>query len=249
MSENIDGLWHPLVNPNNLQTTNHMWPVEVWLRAADLAGLLDVEFIANGADKSAIATTKIIYEDGPIANETRGSIHISVSESWVAITPAYFFQLICDVGQNQANWSETDANLAGYIRNKPADITVAEWRAKQTGRNLVSGPVWSAMAEVELDIDTGEIDLDFATGFDFTITMDANAQLMNPQNKTAGQRGIIRVVQDGSGSRLMTFDTDYQFINKTAITLSTSANADDEISYRVLSNGKIRLAIDKNWGV
>lgn len=79
--------------------------------------------------------------------------------------------------------------------------------------------------------------LDFAAANNFTLTLEntASCELQNPSNLTAGQSGSIFVVQDATGSRLLTYATVWDFAGGTVPTLSTAADSVDRIDYIVLS--------------
>ena len=250
MTLDLNGQWIGLTNTSTLQAAKYAWPIEVVLRSLDLMGLLDVEFIDNGDSKAAIAVTKVIYEASASPSTSPGAVYVydTANAQWAAATQALLSALLSDVGQTQANWTETDSNVSSYIQNRPADVTTETFLNKTAARLLINGEVWSALAPHALSISASAIAIDLNDGIDFTLTMSENAQLSNMENKQTGQRGIIRVTQDATGSRLMTFDTDYEFIGSSAFALSTGANDVDEISYRVIDSSTVTLAIDKNWG-
>ena len=83
--------------------------------------------------------------------------------------------------------------------------------------------------------------LDFATANNFALTLanTASCTLANPSNLTAGQSGSIFVVQDATGSRLLTYGSNWDFIGGTAPTLSTAASSVDRIDYIVRSTSSI----------
>lgn len=79
---------------------------------------------------------------------------------------------------------------------------------------------------------------------DYKVTLGGNRTLANPTNLTAGQKGLIFVVQDGTGGRTLSYGTYWKFEGGTAPTLSTAAGAIDVLAYSVLSSTQIlgRLA-------
>ena len=83
--------------------------------------------------------------------------------------------------------------------------------------------------------DAATITPDFASNNSFTITLGGNRALANATNTTVGQSGIIYVVQDGTGSRTLSFGLAYKFVENSAPTLTTTANAVDAIVYSVRS--------------
>lgn len=89
------------------------------------------------------------------------------------------------------------------------------------------------------------IALDLSTGPNFILALNTNTTLNNPSNATTGMSGRITVVQDATGSRTMSFSSQYKWPGGTPQTLTTSANAIDVISYYVLGTGLILVDIKK----
>ena len=89
--------------------------------------------------------------------------------------------------------------------------------------------------EVATLTDGATITPDFGANQNFTVTLAGNRTLANPSNKVVGQTGSIFVVQDATGSRTLSFGTDWEFPGGTAPTLSTTAAAVDRIDYIVRS--------------
>ena len=77
---------------------------------------------------------------------------------------------------------------------------------------------------------------DFAASNNYTLTLGGNRTIANPTNLTAGQSGSIFLVQDGSGSRLASWGSYWEFAGGTAPTLTTTASAVDRIDYVVRSS-------------
>ena len=80
---------------------------------------------------------------------------------------------------------------------------------------------------------------DFAASNNYTLTLGGNRTIANPTNLTAGQSGSIFLVQDGTGSRTVSWGSYWDFAGGTAPTLTTTANAVDRIDYVVRSSTSI----------
>ena len=91
--------------------------------------------------------------------------------------------------------------------------------------------------------------LDFATANNFALTLanTASCELQNPTNLVAGQSGSIFIVQDSTGSRLLTYGSSWDFAGGTAPTLSTAADAVDRIDYIVRSTTSIHAVFTANY--
>jgi hypothetical protein len=89
--------------------------------------------------------------------------------------------------------------------------------------------------------DAATIATDLSLGNNFQVTLGGNRTLGAPTNVVAGQSGIIRVVQDGTGSRTLAYNSVWKFPGGTAPTLTTTANAVDLLAYHVESATRIAV--------
>jgi hypothetical protein len=87
--------------------------------------------------------------------------------------------------------------------------------------------------------DGATITADFAVANNFSVTLGGNRTLANPTNLVAGQSGVIKITQDGTGSRTLAFGSYWDFAAGTAPTLTTTANAVDILAYYVDSTTNI----------
>jgi hypothetical protein len=87
--------------------------------------------------------------------------------------------------------------------------------------------------------DAATITPDFAAANNFSVTLGGNRTLANPTNLVAGQSGVIKLTQDGTGSRTLAFGSYWDFAAGTAPTLTTTANAVDILAYYVDSTTNI----------
>jgi hypothetical protein len=99
------------------------------------------------------------------------------------------------------------------------------------------------------DNPTASVSVDFAAGNNFELTLTGSSGntriLANPSNVSAGQSGVITVIQSSNGNNLLTYGSDWDF-SGTPIPLSTTANAVDTIAYYVISATKIRAVLIKD---
>ena len=88
---------------------------------------------------------------------------------------------------------------------------------------------------------------DFGLGKDFEWTIGGNRTLANPLRKTTGKTGKITIKQDATGTRVITYGTDWKFPGGAAVggVLSVAANAVDEIKYTVHSDGTINCVLSR----
>jgi hypothetical protein len=116
----------------------------------------------------------------------------------------------------------------------------ADYLANTASKILTANTVWAAAVPATLT-DAATVTPDFSAGIDFVWTIAAVGRtLTNPSNPKAGQKGVIYVVQDGTGSRtITTWGSQYKFSGGTKPTLSTAASAVDVISYACKSTTEI----------
>jgi hypothetical protein len=101
--------------------------------------------------------------------------------------------------------------------------------------------------EIATLTDAATITPDFGANQNFTVTLAGNRTLANPTNIVVGQTGSIFVVQDGTGSRTLSFGTYYDFVGGTAPTLSSGAAAVDRIDYIVRTATSIHCVFTANY--
>ena len=76
------------------------------------------------------------------------------------------------------------------------------------------------------------------------LTLGGNRTMAAPTNNTTGQFISILVIQDGTGSRTLTWNAVYEFASDTAPTLTTTASKGDVFVFRY--NGSKWLEVGRN---
>lgn len=125
--------------------------------------------------------------------------------------------------------------------------TSAQYLANTAGKSLSTDQVWGAVAVPTALTPGATVAWDMSLGIDFTLAPVQNFTLSNPTNVKVGQRGRIRIVQDGTGSRTFTKSSNMKTAGGVAIVLTTTAAAIDYIDYDVASSTEIRLSVSKGW--
>ena len=121
----------------------------------------------------------------------------------------------------------------------PDIANASEFRLGDTSTKVLAPSVYyAAHAPVTLT-DAETIAVDLSTGINFTVTLGGNRTLGNPTNQKVGKTGIFIIVQDATGSRTLTWDTNYVF-PYGAPTLPTDANSFVIVNYYVHSSGIVR---------
>lgn len=91
---------------------------------------------------------------------------------------------------------------------------------------------WFAPSVVALT-DGASIAVNAAAGNDFRVTLGGSRQLANPTNPVDGQTISVSVTQDGTGSRLLSYGTAYEFSTSLpSPVLSTTPGYTDVLAFR-----------------
>jgi hypothetical protein len=91
--------------------------------------------------------------------------------------------------------------------------------------------------------DAANISTDLALSNNFQVTLGGNRILDNPTNDGISQSGSIFIIQDGTGSRTLSYGTDWKFAGGTGPTISTAAGAIDRLDYIVQTATAIQSVI------
>jgi len=121
-----------------------------------------------------------------------------------------------------------------------------DYRTNAADKFLTTDVVWDAATEVTLTSSSNTTSIDFKSGLNFTLTLTENTTLANSPNKNVGQSGYIRLLQDATGGRTLSYGTDYVFTQGTAPSVSTGANDLNILFYHILSGGDVFIAAAVN---
>jgi hypothetical protein len=131
----------------------------------------------------------------------------------------------------------------------PVAATAAEYLANSAPTKMLTpGAIWSASNMISLGV-ASSVTPDFNTGIDFQWTLNSTTgTLNNPTNAKLGQKGLIYINQDATGSRaITTWGSAWKFPGGNKPTLTATANATDIISYAVTAAGVICCNFSGNF--
>ena len=169
------------------------------------------------------AQSDVRFADSDSSNYVALQAPATVSSNVTFTLPA------ADGTANQALKTDASGNL-GF-----ASFLLA---TETTNGQVVTGGVRGAITTLT---DASTIAVDMDDNNNFLVTLGGNRTLGNPTNVVEGQTGFIEVIQDGTGSRTLSYGSNYRFVGGTAPTLTTTASAKDVLAYAVLSDEKIMI--------
>ena len=117
------------------------------------------------------------------------------------------------------------------------DLTIT---GNGTGKINLTG---AAVAAIVSLTDGTSVAVNFSDGQNFSLTLAGNRTLESPTNCVAGQSGSIFVIQDGTGSRTLSYAANWKFSGGTAPTLTTTASAVDRIDYIVQTSTVVQAIL------
>jgi hypothetical protein len=136
---------------------------------------------------------------------------------------------------------QTQAAMSGYLATSAIGTTVQSYDA-DTAKTDVAQTFTAAQRGAYVTLtDAATIATDLSLGNQFQVTLGGNRTLGAPTNVVAGQSGVIRVVQDGTGSRTLAYNSVFKFPGGTAPTLTTTANAVDLLAYHCETTTRIAV--------
>lgn len=141
---------------------------------------------------------------------------------------------------NADNINTGELNDARLSNNIPLLDALAAFTANLS----VGGQAWSALNTLT---DAANIATDCNAGNVHTITLGGNRTLDNPTNVEPGATYCWIVVQDGSGSRTLSFGANFKFTDGSVPTLSTGPAAVDVLTAIALNSTTLLVASQLNF--
>jgi cytochrome c1 len=216
-----------------------------WLEAsaAQQAALVTYEYVATagqttftGPDANALTLS---YIAGGIIVSLNGVV-LRPGDDYTASNGTSIVLSVAAALSDELNvYAFSSFNVANTYTQAQSDSRYAQVAANNTFTKAQRG-------SITVLTDGATITPDFSLNNHYEVTLGGNRTLANPTNVVAGQSGVIRVVQDGTGSRTLAYGSNFKFSNGAAPVLTTTANAVDLLVYFVESSSRIaaRLVSD-----
>ena len=200
---------------------------------------------------SATITSRITALSATVATSigTANTRITSVSNYAVALSST----LATSIGSSNSAITALSATMATSIASRlplaggtiTGTVSAQEVDVSSLGLGTVAGAKrltmsGAAVAQYTSLTDAATIAVDLNTAQNFIVQLGASRALGNPTNCVAGQTGSIVVIQDGTGSRALSYSGNWKFIGGTAPTLSTAAGAIDRLDYIVYTSTAVQ---------
>jgi hypothetical protein len=114
--------------------------------------------------------------------------------------------------------------------SKPATLNVLTGSMNLSGSLVIDGSIRTGVKTL---VDGANISINANDGELFTVVLGGNRTIDNPTNGVEGKKILLKLVQDGTGNRTVTWSNLYDFssLGGTAPTLSTAPNNADYFSF------------------
>jgi len=189
---------------------------------------------------STNTTVNVTWDSGSLSNESL-TISLSILDSTNSGIPVLNQtvdingnELILDADADTSITADTD----DQIDIKAGGTDVASFK---TANLLLNVGAYNAEATLT---DGATISWDASTSPVAKVTLAGNRTLGAASNGQAGQFVSLLVIQDGTGSRTLTWNAAYEFASDTAPTLTTTASQGDLFVFRY--NGTKWLEVGRN---
>lgn len=169
-----------------------------------------------------------------LTGESDGDVALALNDPFWLRIRRFEDTIFCYYKQNDTNpWTlqdtYTDSDLSYTVDLALDNADGAYVHEVYLYDNMYSHDIKAVFEHVVNLTDGANISVNAALGNIFTVTLGGNRQLDNPTNPNRGQKIIVRVKQDGTGSRTLTFDTKYRF--STDLPSPTLSDGAGDIDY------------------
>lgn len=189
---------------------------------------------------STNTTVNVTWDSGSLSNESL-TIALSILDSTNSGIPVLNQtvdingnELILDADADSSITADTDDQID--VRAGGTDVA-----SFKTANLLLNVGAYNAEATLT---DGATISWDASTSPVAKVTLGDNRTLGSASNGQAGQFVSLLVIQDGTGSRTLTWNAAYEFKDDTAPTLTTTASKGDLFVFRY--NGSKWLEVGRN---
>lgn len=206
--------------------------------AAEVQNIYIAAGTATAAADTAVASATAA---GISADEAAASAALINTDNFATVAQGLLAESALQPGEAASPAQGALANSA--LQPGAIGTSVQAFDANTAKTNLTQNYSKAQSGSIVALTDGASISLDLALSNNFSVTLAGSRTLANPTNVTPGQSGIIIVNQDATGSRTLSYGSNYKFGGGIAPVLSTTANAQDALTYFVISSTRIWVSL------
>jgi len=144
-----------------------------------------------------------------------------------------------DYSANTVDWLDSSISITGLSTSATGTVlTLSDSNILFAKKGYFAEQTLTDGATIDWNLSTQQV---------AKVTLGGNRTLNAPTNQQAGAFYSLAIIQDGTGSRTLTFNSAYKFTGATAPTLTTTASAKDIIIFK--SDGTNLLEVGRSLNI
>jgi hypothetical protein len=144
-----------------------------------------------------------------------------------------------DYSANTVDWLDSSVSITGLSTSATGTVlTLSDSNILFAKKGYFAEQTLTDGATIDWNLSTQQV---------AKVTLGGNRTLNAPTNQQAGAFYSLAIIQDGTGSRTLTFNSAYKFTGATAPTLTTTASAKDIIIFK--SDGTNLLEVGRSLNI
>ena len=144
-----------------------------------------------------------------------------------------------DHSANTVNWLDSTVSITGLSTTATGTVlTLSDSNILFAKKGYFAEQTLTDGATIDWNLSTQQV---------AKVTLAGNRTLNAPTNQQAGAFYSLAIIQDGTGSRTLTFNSAYKFTGATAHTLTTTASAKDILIFE--SDGTNLLEVGRSLNI
>ena len=144
-----------------------------------------------------------------------------------------------DHSANTVNWLDSTVSITGLATTATGTVlTLSDSNILFAKKGYFAEQTLTDGATIDWNLSTEQV---------AKVTLAGNRTLNAPTNQQAGAFYSLTIIQDGTGSRTLTFNSAYKFTGATAPTLTATASAKDMIIFK--SDGTNLLEVGRSLNI
>ena len=144
-----------------------------------------------------------------------------------------------DYSANTVDWLDSSVSITGLSTSATGTVlTLSDANILFAKKGYFAEQTLTDGATIDWNLSTQQV---------AKVTLAGNRTLNAPTNQQAGAFYSLAIIQDGTGSRTLTFNSAYKFTGTLAPTLTTTASAKDIIIFK--SDGTNLLEVGRSLNI